>query len=294
MTKLVLDCDSLQSISDQIKAQSINMENSADNIRGYVIGETDFDFQSAKTAIANNVQNATKKIENTSKLIDIVIDSHINLQNRLRFTVPSINSVSKTTTTPTTTSSGANVQQSTQSNSQNSIGLQSNGATTMTTTEIETTNIQGKTIEVPEGLGKIHTYMGWQTITNTTSNQYKFRETVGMNFDSEGFARVGDRYVIACTSTFGNVGDLVDFKQSDGTVIECVIGDIKCQEVTSYDRNPANKWGHNDGQCIVEFVVDKNSWYNTNHVNPGNEECHPEWNNYIVSSTNYGSYYDLK
>lgn len=48
-----------------------------------------------------------------------------------------------------------------------------------------------------------------------------------MNFDDEGFARINGRYVIACTSTYGNVGDYVDFYQEDGSVIQCIIGDIK-------------------------------------------------------------------
>ena len=85
---------------------------------------------------------------------------------------------------------------------------------------------KGITVEVPEGLGNIHTYMGWQMITDTSSNQYKLREAAGMNFDEEGFAKIGDRYVVATTTTFGNVGDYIDVKLEDGTVIKCVIGDI--------------------------------------------------------------------
>lgn len=151
-----------------------------------------------------------------------------------------------------------------------------------------------KTIEVPKGLGKYKTFMGWQLITSKSSPQYAFREKVGMNFDEEGFAKVGDRYVIACTNTFGNVGDLIDFKQADGTIIKCVVGDLKSQSYSSYDHNPANKWGHDEGKVIVEFIVDKNSsWYRGGHSNPGTRNCHPEWNDYIVSATNYGSYYDI-
>ena len=84
----------------------------------------------------------------------------------------------------------------------------------------------GTSVELPSGLGSVHSYMGWQTITSTTSTQYKLREQAGMNFDDEGFARINGRYVIACTSTYGNVGDYVDFYQEDGSVIQCIIGDI--------------------------------------------------------------------
>ena len=49
--------------------------------------------------------------------------------------------------------------------------------------------------------------------------QYKLKEAAGMNFDSEGFGKIDGRYVIACTTTFGNVGDYIDFVQEDGSVL---------------------------------------------------------------------------
>ena len=71
-------------------------------------------------------------------------------------------------------------------------------------------DVKGTTVALPEGLGSIHTYMGWQCITAKASNQYKLREAAGMNFDEEGFAKIGDRYVVATTTTFGKVGDFID------------------------------------------------------------------------------------
>jgi len=141
--------------------------------------------------------------------------------------------------------------------------------------------------EIPEGLGMIHSYMGWQKVTNTRSQQYAFREAAGMTFDKEGFAVVDNRYVIACTDTFGAIGDYVDFYQEDGTKIPCIIGDFK----NEHDGG-CNKWGHMNGQCIIEFVVDKNSWYPTNHANPGTASCHPEWHQYLVKAERVGSFYE--
>jgi len=305
MTKLVLDCGAVQSLGDKFQTLSNEIGSSADSIQSYSIDDSDFDFASAKNSIALNVKGAEQKMKNTYKLVNLVLETHINLQNSLKFEVPSVQqktsaapSVAKTTSKPTSTYTEKSSYSSTASSniSSSSVGTSSVSVQNPPTNNItlNTENISDvRTINIPEGLGKQHTYMGWQMITSPSSNQYKFRETVGMNFDAEGFGRVGDRYVIACTSTFGEVGDLIDFIQSDGTIIKCVIGDIKSQQYTSYDNNPANTWGHNDGQCIVEFVVDKNTWYNTNHENPGNSTCHPEWNDYIVSATNYGSYYDI-
>lgn len=144
------------------------------------------------------------------------------------------------------------------------------------------------TVDVPDGLGDVHTYMGWQMITNKDSAQYKLKEAAGMNFDSEGFGKIDDRYVVATTTTFGNVGDYIDFEQADGSIIQCIIGDIKNQ-----GDGGCNKWGHDNGTNIVEFVVDKSSWYGSNHANPGTSSCHPEWNQNITKATNYGNYFDI-
>ncbi len=147
----------------------------------------------------------------------------------------------------------------------------------------------GTTIEVPVGLGSVHTYMGWQMITSPSSTQYKLREQAGMAFDEEGFGKINGRYVIACTTTFGAVGDYIDFYQEDGSIIPCIIGDIKSQGDAG-----CNQYGHNNGTCIVEFIVDKDSWYSGgkgSHTNPGNSNCHPEWNQNIVKAVNGGSYF---
>ncbi len=150
-------------------------------------------------------------------------------------------------------------------------------------------DVEGVTVTLPEGLGSVHTYMGWQCITSVSSKQYKLREAAGMNFDEEGFAKIGDRYVVATTTTFGNIGDYIDVYQEDGTVIKCIIGDHKSQRDAD-----ANQWGHNNGECVLEFVVDKSTWYGTSmHSNPGTSSCHPEWNQNITKIVNKGNYFEL-
>ena len=146
-------------------------------------------------------------------------------------------------------------------------------------------DVKGIAVKLPAGLGSKHTYMGWQCITARASDQYKLIESAGMNFDEQGFGKIGDRYVVATTTTFGNVGDFIDVVQSDGTVIKCIIGDIKSQ----HDAN-CNKWGHSNGVDVVEFVVDRSTWYgSSNSV----VKFHPEWNKNIDTIINKGNYFDL-
>lgn len=149
-------------------------------------------------------------------------------------------------------------------------------------------SLPGTSIKLPAGLGRAYTYMGWQMITNKSSMQYKLREDAGMNFDSEGFGIINGRYVIATTTTYGKVGDYVDIVQDNGNVLHCIIGDIKNQ-----DDPGCNKWGHLDGQCVVEFVVDKGSWYGKKD-NPGNPSNHPEWKHSVVEVINRGNYWETE
>ena len=139
-------------------------------------------------------------------------------------------------------------------------------------------------IMIPDGMGTYHTYMGWHTITSTTSRQYQLREQSGENYDEEGFARIDGRYVIACTTTFGEVGDYIDFYRENGDVIHAVIGDIKNQNDAG-----CNEYGHADGRCVVEFIVSR-SWY-PSHPNPGTSGCHPEWRSRVVEVVNLGKNY---
>lgn len=322
MSRFVLDCDALNSKVDEFNSLAGQMQDLGGYVSSFPSNTSEFNFAKAINCISANLDACAKKVNNTGVYIKNVIDSHTNLQNSLVFernkyrkdvsnnkTVPVSNNgqVKKTSSasssnysssssnnsnvTPSSVSTARYIGSATASMSGIVTASTSNANTVKATaTRINVDGVDGSVINIPAGLGKIHTYMGWQMITAPSSQQYKLREEAGMNFDEEGFGIIGDRYVIACTTTFGNVGDCVDFVQEDGSVIKCVIGDIKSQEYVPWDHNPANQWGHNNGQCIVEFVVDKNSWYNCGHPNPGNRGCHPEWHQNITQAINYGNY----
>lgn len=135
-------------------------------------------------------------------------------------------------------------------------------------------------INVPDGLGKYYTYMNWDTITNMNTEQGKLIKKAGKKYDSDGYGKVGNRYTLAMTSTFGKIGDYVDIYMSNGRVIHGILADEKSQEYTSWDHNPANKWGHNNGQCIVEWVT---NW--KNHDNPKSDGT-------VLKVINLGNYFE--
>ena len=112
----------------------------------------------------------------------------------------------------------------------------------------------------------------------------------GLHFDNEGFAKIRGRYVVICTKVFGDVGDYVDFYKENGTVIPCIIGDIK---------NSSNKWGTSSGKDVLDFFVDRATWYpvdeggnaSKKHVNPGTKSFHSEWSGALAKSVNGGSFF---
>ena len=139
----------------------------------------------------------------------------------------------------------------------------------------------GKTTNIPSPYGDSFTYMGWSLITSTGSNQYKLRVKTGEHYDANGFGKIGDRYVIACTPTFGKIGDEIDFVLANGRVIHGVMGDEK-----NMSDAGCNKWGHDGGHSVVEFVVNKSMWY---HTGKTVTRFHPEWaKSRVVKAVNLG------
>lgn len=155
------------------------------------------------------------------------------------------------------------------------------GATSSSRGNIISGSVQG-TIEIPEAYGHggySVTYYhnsdntwSWAEASNQGKLYYDYWLPEGANYDN-GIATYGGRYLIACTETFGTVGDMVDFYLDDGTKIPCIIADIKSSGDSGY-----NKWGHSSGQNVIEFEVSRAYMYGeAGGVNPGNGSWFPEW-----------------
>ena len=87
---------------------------------------------------------------------------------------------------------------------------------------------------------------------------------------TKGIATIDGCYLIACTPTFGQVGDYVTFYLSDGTAIPCIIADEK-----NTSDEGCNSYGHDGGHSVIEFEV-KSSYYHS-YGNPGHGSWFPEW-----------------
>lgn len=145
-------------------------------------------------------------------------------------------------------------------------------------------------ITIPENCGNggytVTVYDDWNW-SYDQGKVYELWNNAGGKYDN-GIATYEGRYLIACTTTFGEVGDKVDFFLDDGTKIPCIIADVKSQEVVAWDNNPANGWGHNNGQNVIEFEVSHNAFYDTyEQSNPGTNGWYDEWGGKrVVGATN--------
>ncbi len=144
------------------------------------------------------------------------------------------------------------------------------------------------------GNGRIKTFAAWDypggnigSEWNHASKQYElWLEADGLHsFDSDGFGVVNGRYVVAVTNKHGDIGDFFDVVLEDGTIIPCVIGDIKCKDDPKYNEN--------EEQFYLEFMVKTSMMYNKGFGDP-TKVCKPEWfGKAIIDMPNTGvNYFD--
>lgn len=106
-----------------------------------------------------------------------------------------------------------------------------------------------KKMEVPKH-NNFKSYMGYQSITCKSSKQYKLQQKAKTG--KYGIRTVKGRYLIAMGTYYTkNVGDKFDIKLSDGTMLKCMIGDIKSDRHTDTKRQKQKYDG-----SIIEFISD--------------------------------------
>ncbi len=102
-------------------------------------------------------------------------------------------------------------------------------------------------------------YMPYTAVTDTSSNQYALLNNKYANTNkTNGLRMSNDRYCIAIGSGWGaNVGTYVDLVLDNGTIINCVVGDMK----DNIHTDDTNKVCLSNGS-IAEFIVDYSIFHN--------------------------------
>lgn len=109
--------------------------------------------------------------------------------------------------------------------------------------------VDAKTYDVPTN-NSFKTYMSYKAIKNQSSAQYALQQKCTTT--EEGFRVYEGRYTIALGTYYTkSVGTYVDVYLVDGTVIPCIVGDIKSDAHTDSTNRQIPVNGN-----VVEFIVD--------------------------------------
>lgn len=265
MSLFSLETSALDSASSSVQSLASQVRSISSNVSGYDTScEDGFNFDSAKSVIASNIEACAVKMENTANLLETVSSSHTNLQNSMKFTPGGSGGGSNGSSGGGSNgSSGGSSNGSSGGGSNGSSGGGSNGssgggggyappvglATGVVPAIAPMAPVSEKTEEedVKNRVGVVDTKIsstGYAVIDKelTTESKALFADS---KFDyKEGYATIGDSFVIACDSSVGQVGDVIEFKQKDGTVVHGVIG------VSTHEKSNADK---------LYFLVDQNS-----------------------------------
>ncbi len=111
-----------------------------------------------------------------------------------------------------------------------------------------------KVTELPQGYGygTLHTYTVWDEVKwgGDCKKLINFAKEQNAVSDSYGIVTYGNYFCGAMTSTFGKVGDMMLVVEEDNVVYPVIMADTKNQ-----NDNSCTVWGHQSGQCVVEFEI---------------------------------------
>lgn len=151
----------------------------------------------------------------------------------------------------------------------------------------------GETIEIPSSVSQsgVYTITPYQNFNWAYDQGKVFRKwkEQGSRFsDHIAVINAGgsDRLLIACTTTFGWNGDMLDFYLEGGIVLRTIMADAKSAGDANYST-----WGHMTGGTtnVIEFEIDAVFW-NEHHWNPGTNGWHEDWaGKRVVKVRNLGS-----
>lgn len=118
--------------------------------------------------------------------------------------------------------------------------------------DLPSTAVAGQTITIPSAYGSSFTHTRYDHFFHKWDHGTMQRK-LALEWDRQGrksvdrVATIDGLYLVATTPTFGNCGDMIKCKLSNGKTLNCIIADTK-------DMTDAgcNKYGHDNGQTVIE------------------------------------------
>ena len=137
--------------------------------------------------------------------------------------------------------------------------------------------------------GNLMRYTGGKTLERTRKITYG--EAGALNRaaspDADGFMKLDDRYLIAVGSRFGTtIGQYIDLVLANGTVIPCIMGDLKADCDTDLTHTFTYK-----SACCSEFIIDEHA-IRADIYERGNASLkEAAWNSPVVTIIVYEQYH---
>lgn len=140
----------------------------------------------------------------------------------------------------------------------------------------ESPEMKSKIYKVPENTG-FKSYMDYRTITAKNSYQYKLQDQFAYT-GNYGIRMVEGRYCIAVGTYFTtDVGCYIDLVLENGTVIPCILADVKA-DIHTDKMNIASLYNG----CVSEFIVDTPSLHKIAKRNGSISYCCEEWKSHVA------------
>lgn len=280
MSVFMIDTDSVSSVASSLTSLSSQLSSLSGSVSGYDTTCDEFDFSSAKGVISGNIEACSAKVSNTVSVLEKVVSSHTELQNKLKFGQAASNTDddSKKTGENESTSSGStssygNYSSSSSYSSGSSGGYSyaSAGGSYASLSSLPAAAITASAIQVSTEPVVINKNVSG--ISHAVADKNSLSDIGKALFDSNalvynnaGYATIGGMFVISCGSEYGKVGDIVEFTLKDGQTFKCIVGE-----------NTSDNSGN-----IKFFVNDK--WTESNP-----ENFQAELGSYITKIRNYGT-----
>ena len=136
----------------------------------------------------------------------------------------------------------------------------------------EKLNYRDYTVPITSGF---KSYMPYTAITSKSSPQYKLQQIAYTG--TYGIRQYDNRYCVAIGTAFNaDVGTYFDLILANGTVIPCVVADIKADRHTDSNNMITIANG-----CLTEFIIDSSA-LNKNAKRMGDiSYCNEDWNSRV-------------
>ena len=270
MSLFMLETSAVDSASSSVQSLASQMRAIGSDVSGYDTNcEDGFDFSSAKSVIASNIESCAIKLDNIATLLETVSSAHTELQSSMKF---SPQAESSTSNNSSSSKGGSSSSGGSRGSSSGGSGGYSSGGASGYSYGGSGGYSYGGSGGYSAGLGSAGgaVYVSANSVKEAVKEPVKKSDkattpkltgvgyaSVGKDLDAEskklfsskafsydkGYGKLGNCFVIACDASIAKVNQLLKFTQKDGTVVYGVVG------VNTQEKKNANK---------LHFIVDPN------------------------------------